>query len=739
MSFDARRWYVLALSGLLAVGGLVTTVASPAAAQDPPPPCEPGYQYYVDGPCDGGDGWIFNPPTFREQVGCGVSVLTSRSAPLTSYAYYYKNCNPPGGALECVTWVDPQLMLQNGSGRKYAGRYPGASAYLGHDSEIDNYQHPTNPYYGDDIIPSSIFVRTMEPGQVCDPRLGVPFLWAGTGPGGTDPLPPDEDDPCAGSNARCNNDGPDGGGDHGQAPHVTVFGQVVAPVNLVPPPGVGDRPLRDARYELWYYGKDGPGTAVQWRPVLSGSDSDHRPAGYPVRGNLDATGAYRLDFVYPQAFSLANGDPWEGCPDTGEAFLRSHTCAEAHLQLRVYPENANRSVVIVEDLEIEDDPLVMHTVNLGRFHQRLPGDQVTTATSEWALAYRGVYNVRDIWTPTVHPNVTVRIHDEGGSYYNPTTSIVNLNRSSAGYHGIEHETAHRYLHHVYGFVTQKEPECQTHEYTEASGPKCAFAEGLANFVAVAAQGSTRYQLNAAEYDEIEECLTVILSGTYTCEPGASVEGNVAGSLWDLYDSGLELDSRESWTGLSDEREVPFMTIMSVIASAKPETAHDFWRAWVSSSPYRAPDRELALLNRISLISVVDAEPTGASGEWTETACDRCTGGGYLVRSQYEDGSHVWDLSDDIPASQPSTYDLWVRLPGGHSELDPDARYRVTVQGGVEEASVDQSAASGGWINLRAAGFLLDPSEDVTVTLVNGALTPGTPLMAEGLLVAVHTG
>lgn len=737
MNIGVRRRFGLTACALLASVGLSTPVASPAAAEedDEPPPCEVGYDYYPDEPCSGGDGWVYYPPVFVPQgtpVGCGVTVIERDGYLARDYLYYYRNCHPPGGAMECVTWIDPQLMKMSWSnGRKYAARYPEQAGYFGNDTEFYNYEHPTDPYYGDTIIPASLFVKELEPGEICNSAQGLPPLWAGPGPGGTDPIPPSDDDPCAGSHARCNSNGPDGE-DPGVAPHVTVFGQVTAPINLVPPEGDADRPLAGAKYELWYYGKDGPDTTVTWRPVRSGVDSSHRPSGYPVRGNLDANGAYRLDFVYPQDYTLADGATWEGCPQTGHSFLRSHACEPDHLQLRIYAENANRSVII-EDVAVEDDPLRMHTVPLGWFALRADGEQISTATSEWALAYRGVYNVRDIWTPAAAPVVRVRIDDNDNTRYDQGSQVIHLDRSDAGYHGIEHETAHRYQHHVYGHIIIVEPECHLHSYDLPSAPKCAFIEGLAQFVSAAAHGNPRLQRSPIAHHDIETCESTDLEGSYPCDTGPMVEGNVAGFLWDLFDAGLEQETLGDWvTGLADDQSTSFMTIMEVIASAKPETFIEFWSAWAASSPDRASDRELAWLNQMSLVVLQDASLDGATGQWTSADCEQCTSAEFLRSSGDQDGSHVWSLTEDIP---PFTYDIWIRLPQGQPGHDPDARYRVTAQGGVEEVSVDQRNAAGGWVNLKQAGFTLDPGGEMTVTLVTG--TPGTSLVADAILLTPH--
>ncbi|MFJ8589652.1 hypothetical protein ACIRD2_34295 [Streptomyces sp. NPDC093595] len=522
---------------------------------------------------------------------------------------------------------------------------------------------------------------------------------------------------------------------------MTVFGQVTAPINT----GEEQRALAGARYELWYFGKDGSaGSAPEWRPVLSRVNSNNAPNSDPVKGYLNADGAYAISFVYPQNYTLANGATWHGCPQnlTAPPFLRSKACDASDLELRIYPENSGRSIVVKDSLVPAGSPLA-HSVPLGRFYERAAGQQISNSTSARSLTYRAILNTLSAWSgvssyPTVEATVDDVDHAEAWA------GKFRINRSLTGKSVPEHEMGHVMAIHVYGGTPLAGAGCSPHYFTKPchdtpSAPPnlvSGWWEGLANFTAMAGErpeyNSATYQHGLTGTFDVEDCVETVPSGTLSCQAGEGVEGNVMALLWDLVDSGVDFNTDH---GLADDYSAPLSSVLQVIKQSKPTTATEFWRAWATAHSEDNGMHELRFLNRMAIDKFSDASDGVGVGSWaSDESCTSCAAGDYIY-STSAGSSYSWNLNDGL--SGDGVYDIWVRLPQGQSDADPSATYKIATVNGVEEVVIDQARATDGWINLSPLGFELDSLHDNELVLENGTQTSGSSLVADAVIITRH--
>lgn len=756
MSFGLRRWFALALSSSLAAVGSATAVASPASATGQLPVCQPGYWHY-DEPCDAGNDWIYQPP-IQQPAGspypCGVSFNVWGSGG----EFVNKNCNTGTGEntlLQCIFRIDPRP----GQGQKVITSLNGQVHSLGNV----NYLYPANTT----VVPGSIFVKNVPyntPSPACGlftgGSIGVPPAIAGAGTGGTDPGDPNSSDPC-GAFARCNTNGPGddddplppGPGPNGQAPHVTVFLQGLAVVNDPIPPATtsAKRPLAYANYELWYFGSDGAGTPVQWRPVLSGVDANHRPAGAHVKGSFKPDGTTRLDFVYPQPYTLKDGTPWVGCETlAGQNFLRSQACSAGALELRVFAKSSDGTVQVTRLGVDQVTKLVQRaaTVPLGNFYTRSTPEFVADTAA--GKAYRAAYNVKDLLGTAPTGNVDITLNDGDQTGYDSFTGRFDLAVADAGHSEPEHEMAHAVMSFWYGTeYNYVLPEnCEPHYIHRASSDECAWQEGWADFIAAASEsydGNVFMESPDSIYD-LEAGLWLPTTGL---EYGNDVEGRVAGALKDLLD---EVNPNDRMLGFGDVSDYTLPEIVQVIRNAEPYTISEFWAAWVSARGGDKRDQETMFRNTVVLTGLFNAEQANGQGTWTEKLCNPisdCLGnddigsiGRYLESqsSASTPSSMTWNLDSGIKSfiTTPDAYDVWVYLPGDATGRDSAAEYEINTATGTVTITVNQSTKSG-WVQLNpaGAGYYLDPDDQPRVILRSGANAPYGPLVAEAVMIVPH--
>ncbi|MFC8278152.1 hypothetical protein ACFUJR_37625 [Streptomyces sp. NPDC057271] len=500
-------------------------------------------------------------------------------------------------------------------------------------------------------------------------------------------------------------------------PEVHVTGSVFTEE----PPGPEEpRPLSGARYELWYLGKNGVGSETAVRPVLDGVGG----TGNPVAGYLDENGAYSLDFIYPQKYQLPDGTEWEGCAPSAVIYLRSYACTPTHLWLKIFPKNEDVSIVVRDDTSPEE--ALAATVPLGTFFDRT-SDRFHSSEPA-AFAYRGAQNVRQVVGDSSGiGDIEIVLSNEGESHYRPLTGLVTLDETVVNSSTTEHEVGHSFLHDLYGidFFDYYE-NCNPHYLTEVSSEKCAWGEGWAQFIALAAEKTSVHTHSDGNVVDLEDC--------GQCKAGGAVEGRVAGALWDLVDDTPD----EKRNGFTDQVHYAIGEVISVVREAEPKTIDEFWTAWSSAHEQsRFSDRNVMFLNTLLYSGLLDAEQADTVGEWTDVVCADCVNGGAMRSNPppySKKPSVTWDLNKGLPAvlGGAGVYDVWVHIPAAADDQDPSATYDF--KGGQQRETwrIDQTQHSG-WIPLVTSAYM-DSQDRYSLILSHDRDEMSTRLSADAVMV-----
>ncbi|MEV4413289.1 hypothetical protein [Catellatospora sp. NPDC049609] len=503
------------------------------------------------------------------------------------------------------------------------------------------------------------------------------------------------------------------------------------------------RAMPGAKWELWYRGKAGNDSdPVQWRPVRTDGSS-----GSPLKGYLDEEGRFDISsaagdprgFIYPQRYQLPDGNTWHGCEPTSISFLQSHACADGDIALRLYPTNEDGSVKVFEPGQPEIVPTLSEFLDSAVFTDRNGEAGTTNLFTPAAHAYVGVYNVRELYGADFG-STQINLNTNDVNHYN-LDGTIELDVKNAALSTPEHETAHR-LWHFLGNLARGSSCGGAHSATRPSNDTCAWEEGFASFIAVAAEnepGSTsrvklRYDGNG-KFD-IELCHADF--PVEACRHGSDVEGNVMATLWDLLD-GKTGPQFEGTNGLYDYLDYSFSDIMNVAASSHAKTLNEFMTRWVASGSERMKDKEVMWLNRAHVVAMQDVAKPAASGSWSSLDCPTCVSQNYLRSDGKTPGNSVtWQLISVANHKQPASglWEIWARVPfipsGQGTGL---VSYEILTKNGPKSVVIDQTihAADGAWINLSPIGFSLDTSNPITVRLLNAPGRPTVKLSADALI------
>jgi len=144
---------------------------------------------------------------------------------------------------------------------------------------------------------------------------------------------------------------------------------------------------------------------------------------------------------------------------------------------------------------------------------------------------------------------------------------IYLDDSASDCDVVVHEYGHAIMYRVYGDELPPNPNCNPHYICIASSAGCAWTEGWANFFPLAVYDDEYYTNTADGYSYNLET-----RNDGNCGSGDDVEGNVAASLWDIYD-----DHDEMYDRLSDG----FSNIWHVLhdQTTDEDTFKDFYDSW----------------------------------------------------------------------------------------------------------------------------------------------------------------
>ncbi|MFJ4866609.1 hypothetical protein [Streptomyces sp. NPDC088748] len=451
------------------------------------------------------------------------------------------------------------------------------------------------------------------------------------------------------------------------------------------------------------------------------------PTGDPVAGYLGDEGEYDLNITYPQTRILHNNVTWHGCIADSPAknfpeLSPTQACKNENLELRIISTDEDDQSTV--RMGSSAGPAIAATIPLGEFFKRTTPQEKHLSTSTASYAYGGIKTTREFWG--VDGQVVMRLEPAGaGSSYDLATGEIHLDESNADKGTPEHETTHR-LHHLAVVSRDADANCVGHKYHEASSETCAFTEGLATAVAVAAEkvrgGDGTYKGTSMESCRGHE--------GQACQTGTAVEGRVASALWDLTDAGPEAEN-----SFSDVSTLSWSRILDTIPVARPTTIDELWAGYSGGIP--DSNRETMFLNTL-LDGVADAnQASQKTGTWQSAECATCYAENFMRSDAATTSTLTWDVDGYIPSE--GEYDLWVRLPEGDSTFDQSAAYRIfhTSAVGVpliHEVRLNQETAADGWVKL-ASGLHMNPAGANKILLAG--TTSGKALAADAIVVAPH--
>jgi hypothetical protein len=173
------------------------------------------------------------------------------------------------------------------------------------------------------------------------------------------------------------------------------------------------------------------------------------------------------------------------------------------------------------------------------------------------------------WTP---PEITI-CFPSNRTRYNATTHKVDIQTEdyTKALDVVQHEYGHAVMHKVYSYYWPPTYCPADHYMNVYSHPNCAWTEGWADFFPLMVQSYGRWQDPVFEWGTGSQIdLETPTWGTPGWNNGEGVEGRVAGSLWDIFDS-----TNDGYDTFTDG----FLNIWDVVSTQTDNNFAEFWDAW----------------------------------------------------------------------------------------------------------------------------------------------------------------
>lgn len=173
-------------------------------------------------------------------------------------------------------------------------------------------------------------------------------------------------------------------------------------------------------------------------------------------------------------------------------------------------------------------------------------------------------------TATSGPSTTQwKIDSTDGTYYVPGGNVHLAGVDPLGKSVAMHEYSHNVMYNIYGNYMPPNPSCNPHSIPGATSQGCAWTEGFAEFIpSVVSNDPTFYWPSGASLD-----LEYPTWGSFGWGNGDTVEGRVAGALWDMYDNHDDGDDIYSDGG--------FVNFWDTFYYANNDVMSQFWNSWRS--------------------------------------------------------------------------------------------------------------------------------------------------------------
>jgi hypothetical protein len=212
---------------------------------------------------------------------------------------------------------------------------------------------------------------------------------------------------------------------------------------------------------------------------------------------------------------------------------------------------------------------------------------------------------RAFLTPATWPGSGTAMWSESSTdetYYDVGGQIHLVGAAKKAPDVVVHEYGHNVMYNVYGYYPPG--DCTGHDIPDASNPGCGWTEGWADFFALAVNGNSEFTDTFGDTLGLE----VPRWETGGWDNGDTVEGRVAGTLWDIFDPATANDG-------FDDCSYTFNQIWNVFSHQPVDTFAEFyqaWQAWYTYQDFLA----CAYQNTIVYDTVLPAEAVDSSLSWS---------------------------------------------------------------------------------------------------------------------------
>jgi hypothetical protein len=263
-----------------------------------------------------------------------------------------------------------------------------------------------------------------------------------------------------------------------------------------------------------------------------------------------------------------------------------------------------------------------------------------------------------------------------GNYYAPGGYIYLQGEAPLSDAMVGHEYGHNIMHNVYGSSDPTSYCPNPHIINGASHVNCAWTEGWAIFISMAANNDPDYEFTAGGSIDLE---TPTWDDS-NWDDGDDVEGRVAGALWDILD--YANDGFDLWTDWG------IANIWDTFYHQADNNFYEFWSAWVS----RGHNQFNAIRSIYQNTIDYGADDYYEENDWWGTAFDLSAWDNTLLTELYGEGIQ-WDEDWYKIYAQPGLKAVFIYCSFTHSEGDIDIA--------LYDSSLQWKASSAGYSNVES--------------------------------------
>ncbi len=351
-----------------------------------------------------------------------------------------------------------------------------------------------------------------------------------------------------------------------------------------------DRPIRDARVEIW--------------------DSDSSGDTLLDTTYTDNSGYYASD-------NISNNDDEGGGQDI---YVKVFSTDDRSVRVTDFstPSNLYYFATPVQN-DVADGDVDLGSYSLNDVNNRMAWyiyDLIANDAFDYLAVNAGwqnLYNLQVRWSPT---------NTSQGTGYHSGGSIDLLAGDRWDSDVFLHEYGHFVMYKIYGDYIPPAPNCSGHIWGKDSSLGCAWVEGWANFLQAAIQNDSFYD------DTEDQTLHINFEPPAPSADHAEDEGAVAASLWDIFDPA---STTESWDAIGNGINGSSNNgIWSIAYNDTPDDFAEFYRYWINGTNGHNPEIK-AILQHHQIDPDVDAPTltitTPTSGATYSTSQSQLTIGG----------------------------------------------------------------------------------------------------------------